>query len=35
MIHIYIYPIILSPIRGGAIYRGIYDIGFKKGFYGV
>jgi hypothetical protein len=28
------HPIILSPIRGGR-YRGIYDIGFKRGFYGV
>jgi hypothetical protein len=25
---------ILSPIRGGGDYRGIYDIGLKRGFMG-
>jgi hypothetical protein len=28
------HPIILSPIRGGAIIGGTYDIGFKRGFMG-
>jgi hypothetical protein len=26
--------LILSPIRGGGDYRGIYDIGLKRGFMG-
>jgi hypothetical protein len=28
------HPIILSPIRGGAIIGGIYDTGLKRGFMG-
>jgi hypothetical protein len=28
------HPIILSPIRGGGDYRGIYDTGLKRGFMG-
>jgi hypothetical protein len=30
LIYIHIYPIILSPIRGGGDYRGIYDIVLKR-----
>jgi hypothetical protein len=32
------HPIILSPIRGGGDYRGIYDIGLKgalEGYIGL
>jgi hypothetical protein len=38
IILIHIYPIILSPIRGGGDYRGIYDIGLKgalEGYIGL
>jgi hypothetical protein len=36
--HIYVISIILLsniPYQGGGDYRGIYDTGLKRGFYGV
>jgi hypothetical protein len=36
IIHIKLLLILSNiPYQGGGDYRGIYDIGFKRGFYGV
>jgi hypothetical protein len=32
--HLNLSPLSIYPIRGGGDYRGIYDIGFKRGFMG-